>query len=201
MFVIWRTIYHFERLSKRKKRLIINIKSLNKIIELNTYFMFLQTNIITFVIDCSYISIFNVINFFYQWLIRLTNRHKLTIMSHKNQKQFNVAIMNYKNSFSYVQKKIDFLLRIVRRFVKTYVDNIVVFNRTLKKHQIHLHNIFDILNSYEIRLTSKKSYLKYFTIALLKQKIDVFEFIIIVDKLIAIVNLKFSRIFKNFENY
>ena len=122
-------------------------------------------------------------------------------MSHKNKKQFNVAIMNYKNSFSYVSKKIDALFRIVRRFVKAYVNNIVVFNRTLKKHKTHLYKVFDILNSYKVRLTSKKSYLKYFTIALLKQKVDVFEFIVIVDKLIAIVNLRFSRIFKNFENY
>ena len=105
MFVIWRTIYHFERSSKRKKNVIVNIKDLNKIIELNTYFMFLQTDIIAFVIDCSYISVFDVVNFFYQWLIRLANRYKFTIMSHKDQKQFNVAIMSYKNNFSYVQKK------------------------------------------------------------------------------------------------
>ena len=122
-------------------------------------------------------------------------------MSHKNQKQFNVAIMNYKNNFSYVQKKIDFLLRIVRRFIKIYVDDIVVFNRTLKKHKIHLYKIFDILNSYEIRLTSKKSYLKYFTITLLKQKVDVFNFIIIIDKLTTIINLKFFHTFKNLKNY
>ena len=122
-------------------------------------------------------------------------------MSHKDQKQFNVAIMSYKNNFSYVQKKIDALFRIVRRFVKVYVDDIVMFNRTLKKHKTHLHEVFDILNSYKVRLTSKKFYLKYFTVALLKQKIDVFDFIIIVDKLAAIINLKFSYILKNLKGY
>ena len=65
MFVIWRTIYFLERLFERKERVIVNIKNLNKIIELNTYFMSLQTDITTFVVDCSYISIFDVVNFFY----------------------------------------------------------------------------------------------------------------------------------------
>ena len=93
------------------------------------------------------------------------------------------------------------MLRIVRRFVKIYVDDIVVFNRILKKHKIHLYEVFDILNSYKIRLTSKKSYLKYSTIILLKQKVDAFDFIIIVNKLVAIINLKFLYIFKNLKDY
>ena len=109
--------------------------------------------------------------------------------------------MNYKNNSSYVQKKIDILLRIVRRFIKVYVDDIVMFNYTLKKHKTHLHEIFELLNSYKMRLLSKKSYFEYFTIVLLKQKIDVFDFIIIVNKLTVIINLKFSYIFKNLKNY
>ena len=133
--------------------------------------------------------------------MRFANRHKFTVISHREQKQFNVTIMSYKNNSSYVQKKIDVLLRTVRRFAKTYVDDIVVFSRTLKKHKVHLHEVFDILNSYEVRLASKKSYLKYSTVTLLKQKIDVFEFTIIANKLTTIVNLKFFHTFKNLKKY
>ena len=201
MFVVWRTVYHSERFFERKKRVIVDIRSLNKITKLNTYFMSLQTNITTLVTDCSYISVFDAVSFFYQWLVRLADRYKFTIMSHREQKQFNIAVMSYKNSSPYVQKKIDFLLRIVRRFAKAYVDDIVVFSRTLKEHKAHLHEVFGILDSYEVRLASKKSYLGYSTIALLKQKIDAFDFIIIVDKLTAIANLKFSHTLKNFEGY
>ena len=44
-------------------------------------------------------------------------------------------------------------------------------------------------------------YLKYFTIALLKQKIDVFDLTIAVDKLTTIFNFQFSIILKNLKTY
>ena len=131
--------------------------------------------------------------------MRITNKHKFIVISHCDQKQFNVVVMKFKNFSVYVQRKIDAILRVYRAFVKTYVDDIVIFNKTLKKHLIHLREIFQLLNSYNIRLSFKKSFLKYFIVVLLKQKIDAFEFTIIADKLIAIVNLRFSYTLKNFE--
>ena len=50
-------------------------------------------------------------------------------MSHRNQKSFNVVVMKYKNSLVYVQRQIDRLFRAYRKFVKTYVDDIVIFSR------------------------------------------------------------------------
>ena len=180
---------------------MMNIRELNKIIELNIYSMSLQIDITTFVIDCFYVSIFDAINFFYQWLMRITNRYKFIVISHRDQKQFNVIVMSFKNSSFYVQRKIDNLLRVVRRFAKVYVDDIIIFNKILKKHLTHLREIFNILNSYEVRLSFKKFFFDYSIVVLLKQKIDVFEFIIVVDKLIVIIKLRFFYIFKNLEKY
>ena len=201
MFVIWRIIQRSNESSKRKNKVVIDIRNLNKITKLNIYLMSLQTNIIVLVVDCSYIFVFDAINFFHQWLIRVTNRHKLIVISHRDQKQFNVIVMRFKNSSVYVQRKIDAILRVYRVFVKIYVDDIVMFNKTLKKHLIHLRKIFQLLNSYNIRLSFKKSFLKYFIVVLLKQKIDAFEFTIVVDKLIVIINLRFFYTLKNLKRY
>ena len=201
VFVIWRIIHRSNESSKRKDRVVVDIRDLNKITELNIYLMSLQTDIIALVVDCSYIFVFDAISFFHQWLIRVIDKHKLIVISHRNQKQFNVVVMRFKNFSIYVQRKIDAILRVYRVFVKIYVDDIVIFSKTLKKHLIHLRKIFQLLNSYNIRLSFKKSFLKYFIVVLLKQKIDAFEFTIIVDKLIVIINLRFSYIFKNFEKY
>ena len=65
IFVIWRIVFGFNEL-KRKKRVIIDIKELNKIIIIDSYSMFLQFNITLFVIDCRYISVFDATEFFYQ---------------------------------------------------------------------------------------------------------------------------------------
>ena len=201
MFVVWRTIHKSNESSKRKNKIVINIRDLNKIIKRDIYSMLLQTNVIVLIIDCFYISIFDAVSFFYQWLMQITNWHKLIVISHRKQKQFNVVVMNYINSSIYVQRKINVILRVFRVFVKAYVNDIVIFNKTLKKHLIHLHQIFQLLNSYNIRLSSKKSYLKYFIVALLNQKMNVFDFIIVANKLTIIVNLRFFYIFKNLKSY
>ena len=200
IFAIWRIVFDFDD-SKRKSRVIVNIRDLNKIILTDSYFMSLQANIIVVVIDCRFISIFDVVDFFHQWLIKLVDRHKLTIVSHREQKQFNVVVMKFKNSSFYVQRKIDAILRNLRDFARTYVDDIVVFFNTLEKHMTHLHSMFQRLNFYNISLSFKKLFLDYFTIALLEQKIDVFDFITTTDKLETIVKLDFSYTLKNLKIY
>ena len=167
IFVVWRTIFDFDD-SERKKRVIVNIRDFNKIILIDSYFMSLQADIIVVVVECRFISVFDVVDFFHQWLVKLIDRHKLTIVSHREQKQFNVTIMNFKNFSFYVQRKIDAIFRDFRDFVRTYVNDIVVFNNTLKKYITHLNSIFQLLNSYEVNLSFKKFFLNYFTIALLK---------------------------------
>ena len=50
----------------KKKRVIINIRDLNQIIQTNAYFMSFQFDIITIIIECSHISIVDVQKYFYQ---------------------------------------------------------------------------------------------------------------------------------------
>ena len=76
-----------------------------------------------------------------------------------------------------------------------------MFNRTLKKHLIHLHVVFQLLDSYDISLSSKKSFLNYSIVTLLKQKVDVFDFIIAIDKLKIISKLNFLYTLKNLKIY
>ena len=133
--------------------------------------------------------------------MRITNRHKLTIVSHKNQKQFNVAIMKFKNLSIYVQRKIDIIFRAYRAFVKTYVDNVVVFNHTLKKHFNHLHIIFVLFESFDITLSSKKFFLDYSTVTLFDQKINAFELTTAKNKFKIIFELNFLYILKNLKGY
>ena len=128
VFVIWKTMNE-----KRKNKTIIDIKNLNAIIQFDAYSLSLQFDIIVFVKKCFYIFVIDCSTFFYQWRIHFSDRHKLTVVSHRDQKIFNVTIMNYKNSSAYVQRQINRLLKHMRPFVKTYVDDIVIFSKTKKK--------------------------------------------------------------------
>lgn len=59
------------------------------------------------------------------------------------------------------------MLRFYRQFAHAYVDNIIIFNKTLNKYVKHLYIIFDLLNNKEVTLLTKKFYLKYLIVILL----------------------------------
>ena len=134
MFVVWRTIQLFDKKSKRKKRAIIDIREFNKIIESNNYSMQLQFDITFVVQNCLYIIIVNCNEFFHQWRIRVNDKSKLIVVSHRDNEHFNVIVMNFRNSSIYVQRKIDQLLREYRVFARIYINDVVIFNKILKKH-------------------------------------------------------------------
>ena len=99
MFVIWRKSF-----DNKKKRIVVDIKNLNAISQSDAYLLFLQSDIIQIVHECKFISIINCANFFYQWCVHSKDQHKFIVISHREQKIFKVAVMNYRNFFVYVQR-------------------------------------------------------------------------------------------------
>ena len=86
-FIIWKTIHVSNKSSKRKKRIVINIRELNKISMFDAYSMILQNDIIISIMNSSYISFMNAISFFHQWLMKIINRHKFIVVIYKNSEQ------------------------------------------------------------------------------------------------------------------
>ena len=201
IFVIWRIIEKFDKQSERKNRVVIDIRDLNKIIVIDFYSLLLQSDITFLMSRCYYIIVIDVADFFYQWRVNVANRFKLVVVSHRDQEQFNVTIIRFKNFSSYVQRKIDIMLRLFRSFARIYIDDIVIFSKTLLEHLKHLHAIFELLDSESVTLFSKKSFLDHSTIILLDQKIDALDLTAIVDKIAIIQWLDFSYKLFNLEIY
>ena len=195
-FCVWKIVN-----DEKKNRIIIDIRKLNAITQSDAYSLFLQSDIIAVVRDCSFISVINAFVFFYQWRVHSKNRHKLIVVIHRNQESFNVAMMNYKNSLIYVQRQINRLLRRFRQFFKIYVDDIVIFFKTTTKHVAHLRSVFDMLRNNNIFIKFSKAFLKYFFVQLFDQKIDFFEFFTNEEKLRVIVKLFFFKSFRLLKTY
>jgi hypothetical protein len=133
IFVVWRMINE-----ERKDRVIVNIRELNKIVESDSYFMFLQVDIISTVVDFKFIIVVNAAAFFYQFRVRRKDRHKLTVVFHREQKYFSVTLMSFKNSSVYAQRRIDMILRDLKHCCRAFIDNITIFFDTLDEHVKHL---------------------------------------------------------------
>ena len=99
--------------------------------------------------------------------------------------------MGFKNSSAYVQRKIDAILRVYRAFGRAYVDDNVVFSKTLEEHLTRLNEGLQLLESCGVLLSPKKSYFGYPTVALA----------FTANKLAAIANFQFSVTLKDLETY
>ncbi len=85
--------------------------------------------------------------------------------------------------------------------MKAYIDDVIVFNKTLKKHLEHLSQLFALFDKLNITLKTKKTYFEYLSISLLRQKIDSLELITAENKLKVIVKLFFLKTLKNLKTY
>ena len=201
VFVIWRTMLKPDMKLIKKDRVVVNIRALNKITKTDTYSMSLQTDIISSIAECFYIFTMNAFAFFHQWLVKLEDRHKLIVIIHRGQKQFNVEVMSFKNISSYVQREIDNILRNYKKFCRVYIDDIVIFSKILKKHFKHLDTIFNLFDRLHINLSSFKSFLSYSSVQLLKLRIDAFNLSTSIEKLKAIAKLQFSTTLRDLKMY
>ena len=105
--------------------------------------------------------------------------------------------MNFKKSSSYVQRQTNQILRFYRQFSRVFMNDIVIFSHILKKHFRHLHQIFDFFQNKRVNLTSIKSFLNYFSIILLRQRVNSLDLFISKKKIVVIIFLQFSKSLKN----
>jgi hypothetical protein len=200
IFVVWIITHLMRKSFTRRDRVMINIRDLNKISEHDAYSMSLQSNILSKAQDCSYIFVMNCIIFFHQWRVTSSNKHKLIVITHREAKQWNVDVIRHRNTDAYVQRKMNNILRDYF-WVKTYIDDVIVFSQTLYEHFDHLSQLFALFEKLNITLKAKKTYLEYLSISLLKQKIDSLRLITAENKLKTIVKLSFLKTLKDLKKY
>ena len=200
IFVIWITVHAQKKKPRRKNRVIMNIRNPNKISKFDAYFMSFQSDIISCLQKCKFISIMNCALFFHQWRVIIKNRHKLTMMTHREIEQWNVAVMDWKKSSVYVQREIDEIFK-KYSYAKIYIDDVIVFSNFLKKHLNYLNTVFKLFQNWNITLKAMKIYFDYFSVFLLNQKIDSFELVMTKKKLKAISQLNFFKYLKNLKIY
>ena len=196
-FVVWLTLPD----GSQKGRVVVDVRGLNAISLPDVYALPLQSDVIMDVRSCRYITVVDCSSFFYQWRVHPQDRHKLTVVTHRGQESFNVAVMGYKNSPSYVQRQIDRVLRAQRKFARAYIDDIVIFSHNLKDHIQHLREVFGILKENNISVKPTKAYIGYPSVRLLGRKVDSLGLATTEDKLAAIAKLRFPTTLRQLETY
>ena len=172
---------------------MIDIKEFNDIFESNNYFLSLQIDVISTIVEYSYITTMNVVDWFHQFNVRRNDKFKFIIINYREQKKFNVVLMKFKNSSFYVQRQTNKLLRFYKNFVKIYVNDIIIYSRTLIEHVKHLQTIFQLFRDKRVNLTFTKFFLTYSFVILLKQRVNNLKISISTKKIVVIISLRFSH--------
>ena len=197
VFVVYKTTTD----GQRKGRAVVDIRGLNHQTLPDAYPIPLQTDIISAVRGCSYITVLDATSFFYQWRVHPDDQHKLTVVSHRGQETFKVPIMGFRNSPAYVQRQIDRILRPYSSFARAYIDDMVISSRTLEEHINHLHVIFGLCRRKRISIKPSKAFIGFPNVQLLGQHVNSFGLTTAQEKLDAITKLDFPTKLKDLEKY
>src|SRR5947207_14343111 len=95
------------------------------------------------------------------------NHEKFTIVSHCDFKTVSIAFMNYQEFSSYAQHMMNMIFKSYKFFICCYIDDIIIFSKTLKNHFKHLNIIFNLFDKMKITFKKVKTYLNYSSIILL----------------------------------
>ena len=202
VFVVYKTVYVGpEKTPERKGRVVVDIRGLNKITVPDNHPLPLQDDIVTVVQGCTFISVVDCSGQFHLFLVKKDHRQRFTVVSHRGSEHFNVAAMGFKNSVPYVQRKMDDFLRPYRHFARCYIDDIVIFSRSVEDHFEHLRTIFRLFAKLKITLEPKKSYLGYPSVTLLGQKVDGFGLTTTEERVAAIKEMQFPATLEALETY
>ena len=194
VFIVWR-----DTPAGRKGRVIVDIRELNKLTENDTYPLPLQAKVIALVQGHRYITTVDAVGWFHQFKVKVRDRHKLTVISHRGQEQSSVALMGYKGSPPYVQRQTDAMLRPFKDFAKAYVDDIIIFSYTLEEHLKHLRQIFQLFRRMRVSLSPTKSFIGYPSVTLLGQRVDGLGMSTTNEKVAAITSLRFPENLRDLE--
>src|SRR5204862_3153310 len=97
------------------------------------------------------------------------NHEKLTIISHCDFEIISIIFINYQESSLYAQYMMNMIFRSHKFFVCYYIDDIVIFSKTLKNYLKHLNIVFNLFDELRITLKEVKTHLNYSSIILLNQ--------------------------------
>ena len=93
------------------------------------------------------------------------------------------------------------MLRTYREFFRVYMNDIIMFSKTLTKHVEHFKQIFQLFVNKRVNLIFIKSFLNYSFIMLFDQRVDNLKLSISIEKIAIIILLQFSQSFRNLKHF
>ncbi|MCG8049023.1 MAG: reverse transcriptase domain-containing protein, partial [Candidatus Thiodiazotropha endolucinida] len=143
------------------KRFCVDFRALNKVTKANSYPLPLIDDILALLGHAKYFTLLDLKSGYWQVCVDDECKEKTAFACHRGLFQFNVMPFGLTTAPAVFQELMSHVLEGLDRFTVAYLDDILIFSRTLEEHLTHIQNVFDRLRKHSLRLKLKKcSFLK-----------------------------------------
>jgi len=189
-------------------RFCVDYQKLNVIIKRNRYSLLLIDEMIDKIVDCKHLTRLNIIFAFNKLCMHLdSENYTIFIIALEAYKSKILSFELTNDSISFQQYMNDILWDFLNDFCQAYLDDILIYSKTQKKHKQHVKIILDRLQDADLQIDIWKCEFNIEEIVFLKIIISKQDLCMNFIKVKAIVNwatstnLKEIQDFVNFVNF
>ncbi len=138
-------------------RFCIDYQKLNVIIKKNCYFLLLIDEMIDKIVDCKHLTRLNIIFAFNKLRMHLdSENYMIFIIALEVYKSKILSFELTNNSISFQQYMNNVLWNFLNDFCQAYLDDILIYSKTQKKHRQHVKMILDCLWDADLQIDIQK---------------------------------------------
>ncbi len=147
----------------------MNYWKLNALIKRNRYSILLINEVLTWIQDSKYLTQFNIIITFNKLHMSSESEDLTTFVTFFNVYKYKVMLFELINESAFFQHYInDVLFNCLHKFCQTYLNDILIYSKTLKKHKTHMKEVLDKLHEADLQMNIDKYEFKIQKISFLK---------------------------------
>ncbi len=138
-------------------RFYVNYQKLNVIFKRNRYFLSLIDEIIDKIVSCKHLTRLNIISAFNKLWMHLDSENYITFITALEAYKYKMLSFKLTNESIFFQQYMnDVLWNFLNDFCQVYLDDILIYSKTRKKHRDHVKLVLSRLREAELQIDIRK---------------------------------------------
>ncbi len=138
-------------------RFCINYWKLNALIKRNRYSILLIDEVLAWIQDSKYLTQLDIIAAFNKLRMSSKSENLTTFVTFFDVYKYRIMLFKLINESAFFQHYInDVLFKCLHKFCQTYLNDILIYSKILKKHRIHVKEVLNKLREVDLQININK---------------------------------------------
>ncbi len=156
-FVLYVSLILFIEKKDNSLRFCVNYRKLNALIKRNCYSLSLIDETFACIQESKYLTWLNIIVTFNKLHMHLSSENLTIFIIFFNSYKYHVMLFNLTNEFAFYQHYMnDVLFKYLHQFCQIYLNDIIIYSKTLKEHKWHVWLILQRLREIDLQIDINK---------------------------------------------